>query len=331
MIRFATVGTSTITERFLEAAALVPPLKYAAAYSRDGARAAEFARRHGCDSSFDSLARLACSEQIDAVYLASPNAYHAPQSRLFLEHGKHVLCEKPIAVSAEEYCSLRDLARKNGVVYMEAMMSCNTLWHSRVRAAVEGLGTIALARLDFCQRSSRYDAFVSGTPQNIFDMSLHAGTLMDLGVYCVYAAVDLLGAPRRVLAASALFENGADRAGGAILDYGGFQALLSYSKAGQSALGSEIVGDNGTLKIASVSQYTGVTLVQDGCPELIVPEMPRAEVMRGEAERFAALVGAPEKNAACAAELSRLCETVHRCMDEIKRAAGLRYPAPANR
>lgn len=330
MIRFATVGTSKITEHFLEAAALVPELEYDASFSRDAAKAAGFAENHGAKRHFSDMLRLAQDSSIDAVYIATPNVFHARQSRLFLENGKHVLCEKPITCTPEEYAGLHALAAKNGLVYMEGMMSVNVPWHSEVSAALGEIGRPALARFDFCQRSSRYDAFCAGIPQNIFDMSLHAGTLMDLGVYCVYAAADMFGAPRSVTARASLFENGADCAGAAIFDYGSFPAVLSYSKAGQSAADSEIIGDCGVLKIASVSQYTGVTIVKNGESRVIVPKMPRREVMRGEAQRFCDMILRKEQNAEYSARLHSLAGTVQCCMAEIKRSAGLIYPEKRN-
>ena len=136
MIRFATVGTSKITEHFLEAAALVPELEYDASFSRDAAKAAGFAENHGAKRHFSDMLRLAQDSSIDAVYIATPNVFHALQSRLFLENGKHVLCEKPITCTPEEYAGLHALAAKNGLVYMEGMMSVNVPWHSEVSAAL---------------------------------------------------------------------------------------------------------------------------------------------------------------------------------------------------
>lgn len=326
MIRFATVGTSKITESFLEAAAEISELKYEAAFSRDAAKGAKFAQKYGAERYFSDIRELAEDSGIDAVYIATPNVLHFRQSRIFLECGKHVLCEKPITVSPEEYAELHSLADKAGLVYMEAMMSANVSWHSEVLNALGEIGRPALARFDFCQRSSRYDDFCRGIKQNIFDMSLHAGTLMDLGVYCVYAAADMFGAPRSVTARASLFENGADSAGAAVFDYGSFPAVLSYSKAGQSALGSEIIGDSGVLKISSVSQYTGVVLEKGGESRVIVPSMPRKEVMRGEAQKFCDMILRKEENAEYSARLHRLAGTVQCCMAEIKRCAGLIYP-----
>lgn len=82
MIRFATVGTNWITERFLEAASAIDDFQLTAVYSRTEERAAEFAGKHGAAHYFTSLKEMAESKAYDAVYLASPNAFHKEQAAL---------------------------------------------------------------------------------------------------------------------------------------------------------------------------------------------------------------------------------------------------------
>ena len=322
MIRLATVGTSAITDQFLEAVQSTGRMEHTAVYSRHVDTGRAFAEKHGVSAVYTDLEQMAKSD-IDAVYIATPNRFHAAQARVFLQNGKHVICEKPIATSREEYTQTKAIADRHACVYMEAMVSCNALWAPRVRQAVREIGRIHMARLDFCQRSSRLDAFLSGIPQNIFDMSLCAGTLMDLGVYCAYAAVDLLGMPDSITATAQYFDNGADCSGSAVFTYSGFPAVLTYSKAGQSVAGSEIIGENGTLVIDSVSQYAGARLIKDG-KETVLSDSPEHFVsMQGEVIRFADFI--ERKNINEYNELSDLALQVHGCMDKIKQAAGIVY------
>ena len=87
------------------------------------------------------------------------------------------------------------------------------------------------------------------------------GCLMDLGIYCVYAALDLFGKPESVCTAASLLPTGADGSGGSLWTYPGTGVSLSYSKTGQSRLGSEIIGDQGTVVLESVSKLTGIRIV----------------------------------------------------------------------
>ncbi len=327
MIRLATVGTSAITEKFLAACRRTGRYRLLACCSRTEERAKVFAKAQGFEKTFTSLEEMAADPEIDAVYIASPNVFHFPQSKLFLETGKHVICEKPIATCAREYRQLLELAQGRGLIYMEAIMSRHCAGRKVLHDGLGQIGKITQARIDFCQRSSRYDSFLRGEPVNIFDMSLAAGTLMDLGVYCVYAALDLFGPPEKVTAAAAFLPNGADGAGTAILTYPDFLATLTYSKTGHSAVGTEIIGDRGALCVGSISQYADIRLEKEGVAQQLLDTPERTAVMSGEAGRFADYV---EHFSQYQGEYEQVClltEQVHTCMDDIKDSAGIRYPA----
>lgn len=325
MIKLSTVGTSAICEHFLAGAEQTSEFVLDAVYSRSYEKGLQFAKKHNCSRVFTDISEMAADTRIDAVYIASPNAFHYEQSRIFLENGKHVLCEKPITTSAEEYKTLKTLADKNGLIYMEAIMSRHNKEYGAIKKVLGEIGNIRIARIDFNQRSSRLDSFLKGEKVNIFDMSLKAGTFMDLGVYCVYAALDLLGKPQDITAKSNFFPNGADSAGCAVLDYGDYSAILTYGKAGQSAVGSEIIGERGTIVIPSVSQYTGITLIKDGkiTPITSVPE--KQEIMSGEAQHFADYILRFSECKAEYDEISKLCYDVCAVMDEIKTKAEIKY------
>lgn len=325
MLNIATVGTSTITEKFIAACRFSGRFKLYAAYSRSKERAAEFAAKHGFEKSFSDLREMAEEPSIDAVYIATPNVFHAEQSRLFLNHGKNVLCEKPIATDSVTYGSLLKLAETNRLIYAEAIMSRHSPGRPALFEALPLIGRISQVRIDYCQRSSRYDRFKAGEHINIFDMSLGAGALMDLGVYCVYAAADLFGAPQSVAARASFLENGADCAGCAIFGYDGFSAVLTYSKTGDTALGSEIVGDGGTLKIRSVSQYNGISLIKDGKETPLYYSSHHPEIMGGEITAFADYIENPSRLAEYR-EVCGLTSAVHKATDAVKRQAGIKYP-----
>ena len=329
MIRLATVGTSWICDEFLKGADLTGEFSLKAVYSRNYETGKSFGEAHGCETVFTNLEEMAKSKDIDAVYIASPNSLHYSQSRVFLENGKHVICEKPIVTELSEYQELKQLADSKKLIYIEAIMSRHNKARGDIISALTEIGDIRTARIDFNQRSSRLDRFLSGEQVNIFDMSLHAGTLMDLGVYCVYAAVDMFGIPKTITADANFFENGADCAGSAIFNYGDFSAVLTYGKNGQSYIGSEIIGDKGVIKISSISQYDGVTLVKDGKETLITSINSKTEVMSGEAQKFADYINKFKSNSSDYEDISNLCADVHYCMDRIKEKANIVYKTRA--
>lgn len=329
MLKLATIGTSPICDSFLGGARLSGKFEHTAVYSRNYETGKAFAQKHGCKNVFTSLEQMASWDGIDCVYIASPNVFHAQQSKLFLENGKHVLCEKPIATSAKEYEELKLFADEKSLIYMEAIIPPHTSFHKPIKDALGKIGKISMAKIDFCQRSSKLDAYLAGKNPNIFNMSLHAGALMDLGVYCVYAAIDLLGVPKSVGANASYLSNGADSGGVAIFEYDDFNAVLTYAKNGQSRIGSEIVGEDGTLTIKSIGQYSGATLIDRyGNETEISGNLSKEELMSGEATAFADFIVNPAETGGRYGDISKLCLEVHRCMDSVKKKSGIVYPRP---
>ncbi len=319
MVCLATVGTSAITEHFLNACKTTKRYCFHACYSRSPEKAAAFAEKFGFSQTYTSLEEMARDPQVDAVYIASPNGLHYGQSKLFLEHGKHVICEKPIATCASEYEELLQLANSKGLIYMEAIISRHAFGREILTDALKQIGTISQARIDYCQRSSRYDAAMAGKYANVFDVTMAGGALMDLGVYCVYGALDLFGPPLDVKASATFLPNGADIAGSALLTYPGFLATLSYSKAGQGCCGTEIIGDRGVVKVGSISQYGDIRLIKDGNETLLLHMPTRNETMSGEARRFADYISS--QSSMDYTEICLLTRQVHQCMDAIKNSS----------
>lgn len=115
-VRFGIVGTNFISDWMVEGALQDSRFKLVAVCSREQHTADVFAARHNIPYTFTSLPDMAASPLIDAVYIASPNFLHASQSILCMNHGKHVLCEKPFASNAEEAGAMIEAAnRKRGV------------------------------------------------------------------------------------------------------------------------------------------------------------------------------------------------------------------------
>lgn len=323
MIRYATIGTSGVTEKFIRGCRLTGRYQHAAVYSRTEEKGRVFAERTGCNKVVTSLEQLAQDPDIDAVYIASPNGLHVVQSKFFLEHGKHVICEKPLVTASEEYKKLKQLADEKNVIYMEAIVSYHGKYRKSVKQALQKVGNIGIARINFCQLSNQYENLVKGNMPNIFNPALGGGALMDLGVYCVYGAVDLLGMPKNIKSSASFLTGGVNGSGCAIFDYDTYQAVLTYSLTGKSMLGSEIIGDQGTLKIGMISKYTDVTLVKDGTENRICDDIMTDQLMSGEAEHFADFIENRVLYEKDYQETSEICRQVHTCMDWIRDRNGL--------
>ncbi|MCL2299340.1 MAG: Gfo/Idh/MocA family oxidoreductase, partial [Firmicutes bacterium] len=196
MIPYAILGTGWISEAFY-AASLSADLVLRGVCSRTPESGLAFAHKIGQPGLpvFTSVEAIAAAPGIDAVYIASPNFLHAPQCEALLHAGKHVLCEKPVVTRPDDLARLQAIARKQGLILMEAIMYLQTPARQAVKAALPALGEITSAHFDFTQLSSKYDALARGELPNIFNPAMGTGAFNDLGVYCVYPALDFFGPP----------------------------------------------------------------------------------------------------------------------------------------
>ena len=325
MIRIGLVGTNWITERLLDGAAHVDDLVVSAVYSRTRERAEEFASQHGIPSQFTNLEEMAGSDKIDAVYIATPNSYHAEQAILFLQHGKHVLCEKPLAANSTEVQRMIETAKQHNVLLMEAMKSTLLPNFKVIEDNLHKLGTIRKYFASFCQYSSRYDKYKEGIVLNAFNPKFANGALMDLGVYCLYPLIALFGEPLEVKATGTLLESGVDSSGSVTLKYEDKDAVLMYSKVSNSALPWEIQGENGTMVISKVSSPEHVEIhYNDGTVESLTEEMPYPS-MYYETQEFVNLIeqGKTESNV----NTYFNSYTTMKVADAIRKDIGLNFPS----
>ncbi len=325
MINYATIGSGWIAESFINGCNLHPDkFKLSAVYSRTYEKGSEFGAKFGCDKVYTDLEAMAKDPSIDAVYIASPNAFHFIQSKIMLQNGKHVICEKPITVTPEEFSALQNLARIKGLIYMEALMAQHLPCREELIDAVNSLGRISHVRFDFSQRSSKYDGFLKGEHQNIFDPKMATGALMDLGIYCVYPCIDLFGKPNNIYAYCNKLSTDIDGEGGAIFHYGGFSAELTYSKTGQSHIGSEIIGDNGTLIIPSISKQTDMVIkYTNGKEKILTGDLEKHVLMSYEAVDFYRYITEPEKYSHDYKRTSKLSFDVCSTMYEMRKQANI--------
>lgn len=315
MIRLASIGTSSIASKFIAASGKVPGAEFAIVYSRDADRAREFAAANGLAGHSSDFEVLLASDDVDALYIASPNSVHYEQCLAAIRAGKHVLVEKPATTDAASFARLRDAAADAGVVLLEAMRNAYDPGMATIRELLPQLGAIRRASFDYCQRSARYDLVLAGQRVNIFDPAMGGGALLDLGVYCISAAVDLFGAPTAVVGQSVPLPTGADGAGAALLGYEDLVVDVSYSKISFSRRPSEIQGELGTLLIDHIDAPRKLRLVSSTESDITVDEP--VDNLHCSLERFVELVdGDRDANP----DQTRTLYTL-RIADEIRRQA----------
>ncbi|KOR87987.1 Gfo/Idh/MocA family protein [Paenibacillus solani] len=324
-IRFAIIGTNWITERFLQAALETEEFILAAVYSRTEDKGKAFAAKYADPKVYTDLAAMLQDDEIDAVYIASPNSYHVDQAILCMNHGKHVLCEKPMASNAAEVSAMIKAAKKNNVLLMEAMKSTLMPNFKTVRDNLYKLGPIRRYFASYCQYSSRYDSFKQGTVLNAFNPEYSNGSLMDLGIYCLYPMVTLFGKPDAVKASGYMLSSGVDGEGSLLLSYPEMDAVIMHSKISDSYAPTEIQGENGTMIIDKINQPYDVKIrYRDGTIENVT-QLQTHESMYYEAQEFIDLIRCGERESAVNTYANTL--TTAEIMEEARRQIGLAFPA----
>lgn len=205
--RFGIVGTGRISDWVLKGAVMEPRFEAAAVCSRSRESGKAFAEAHGIAKVYTDIDEMASDPEIDAIYIGTPNSTHHDLAILCMNHGKHVLCEKPMAANAKEVNEMIDVARANGVMLMEAMISTLCPNFVAARKHLAGMGAVRHYFASFCQYSSKYDLvkrIIAGEEDSPVPSSLNpercGGALMDIGIYTVFPMVALFGRPRGIKA-----------------------------------------------------------------------------------------------------------------------------------
>ncbi len=344
MIKLATIGTGNIVENFLDSIKDASEnmgfnkIEYVCAYSRDEEKAKEFAKKHGANRFETSLEKLAKADDIDGVYIASPNSLHYEQAILMLKNKKHVLCEKIIASNEKELVEMLKIAEENNVIILEAMRSIFDPAFEVIYNNLGKLGVIRRCSFNYCQYSSRYDKFKEGIVENAFNPEFSNGALTDIGIYCVYPMVHLFGMPDEIKSDAIILKdsdlkNSIDGAGTILFNYNSIyyknnknmQCEMIYSKISNSYTPSQIQGEEATMVIDHIANTKEINIYYNNKelePEKIIIQKPRHNLIY-EVIKWVELIETGERPILY--NKSSLMSL--KVVDEVRRQQGIVFPA----
>jgi len=244
-VRWGLLSTARINRRLIPAIRASARGRLVAVASRTPEAAAAYARDWDIPHSFGSYEAMLASDLVDAVYISLPNHLHAEWSVRALEAGKHVLCEKPLALSLAEVDRMAAAARAHNRILAEAFMYLHLPQTRLAQAWVrEGrLGEITLVRGYFSFR-------LSDRPHNIrLDPDKGGGSLWDIGVYPISFAQFMLGAlPQQVWGLAQIGDTGVDEVFAGQMHYAtGAVAQIGCSFRVPFYTMAEIIGTEGRL------------------------------------------------------------------------------------
>jgi predicted dehydrogenase len=295
VLRIGVLGAARIARDFVAAQDASRKVKVVAIASRDPAKAQAFAREFGIPRAHGSYEALLADREVDAIYNPLPNSLHAEWSIRAVEAGKHVLCEKPIAVTAAEARAMFAAARQHRVTLVEAYPYRAQAQTLKLR---ELLAQSAIGRLRVMQATI---GFMVSDPANIrLSAPLAGGALMDGGCYPV-SLVRLVAQERpvRVSASATWAASSVDNALLATLEHpSGFLAQIACCIASGWHRHALIAGEDGVLETNYFNHFprgdaTAAVVLKRGTKESSPVE--RIEVAGGngflaEADSFADLV-----------------------------------------
>jgi predicted dehydrogenase len=260
-IRWGILATGNIAHSFAGDLRLVPGARLSAVGSRSLGAAQDFAAAHGAVRAHGSYEELASDPDVDVVYVATPHSLHRANVELCLAAGKAVLCEKALALNADDAAAMVATSRASGLFLMEAMwMRCNpTILAIQDAVAAGAIGAVTAAAADF--------GFVPNLPSTdrVFDPALGASALLDIGIYPLTFASLFLGEPERIVSTGTLSERGIDLACSSALGYAdGAVASVSCTMTAVTPCHAFVAGRRGRIELEPrFSESRGFTLTNE--------------------------------------------------------------------
>ncbi|KAA5823434.1 Gfo/Idh/MocA family oxidoreductase [Algibacter amylolyticus] len=266
-INWGIIGLGSIANKFATDLLTIEGAKLYAVASRNQDKADAFAAKYNATKAFGSYEAMVEDKNIDAIYIATPHALHKENTSLCLQHGIAVLCEKPFAMNADEVAEMIAKAKAENVLLMEALWTYFLPHYQYVLKALEDkvFGNLVKLEADFGFHRDFDDS------TRLFNKSLGGGSLLDIGIYPIFAALSTLGIPKTINAQATYFENGADSSCTMLFDYDDTKALLKSTLLENTPTEAIFYCENGTIKINTMFHMpTTVTLIpKGGKPETI--------------------------------------------------------------
>ena len=260
-LRWGLLGLGRITRDFINDLFLVEGCEVAAVASRSTPKAAEFAAEFKVPKFYGSYADLFADPDLDIVYIGTPHNTHAELSIAAMDAGKHVLCEKPLAVNQHQVRQMIGAAQQNGVFLMEA------LWSRFNPSIAESLDLVkegAIGEVNYINADFSFAAKLD-VDGRLLNMDLAGGALLDVGIYPLFLAYSVFGKPREILATGRFHETGADIQTSIVLKYENGVAQAMGGLVSTSDMVGRIYGTRGSILFEPWWHKTqGYSLVVDG-------------------------------------------------------------------
>ncbi len=248
-IRLGTIGSGPIVHSILDNVKITEGIRLAAVYSRSLDKGRALAGEYGAEKVYTDMDAFLKDEEINTVYIASPNLLHYEQTKKALLAGKHVICEKPFCTRAEQARELTSLAREKHLFLADAVPTAYLPNFELLKSRLPEIGKVRLVLANYSQYSSRYDRLTEGEIPNVFNPKYGGGALMDINFYNVYLNVALFGKPEKVIYFPNIYRNLADTSGILVMQYEEFVSESAGAKDTWGVNSFQIEGEKGYIYV----------------------------------------------------------------------------------
>ena len=324
-IRWGILGCGKIARKFASDLKFVKDARLIAVAAREQINADVFAMEFQVPVAYGNYDALVNNSEVDVIYIATPHSHHYEHVKRCLKNRKAVLCEKAFTINLREAIELVELARKEKVFLMEAFWTRFLPHYSKAKEMIAGgkIGSIKFINAEFGFKPTPPIA------PRMFDPALGGGSLLDVGVYPVFLALDMLGKPDQIQASMVAASSGVDEQCSIQFRYdNGAMANLFSSFASNLATGADIAGDSGRLRMTH--RFHGPTTQLEYYPGIVDSrEQIDFEKAKGNGYEYEAQhVTDCLQNGLSESPLRTLDDTLllMEVLDQIRLKAGIHYP-----
>lgn len=321
IVKWGIIAPGKIARKFASDISLVKNTRLFAVASRDIRKAKQFAQEFGAERYYGNYEDLVNDPDVDVIYIASPHVFHFDQTKLCLNNGKHVLCEKPMGMNAQQVIAMAKLAKEKNLFLMEAFWTNFIPSFTKCKELVSQgvIGDIKVIQADFGFKA-HYDVNA-----RTFSKELGGGSLLDIGLYPVFLALELAGEPDHIKASAAIGSTGVDETCSMVFNYQdkGIIANLISSFLVSTPTEALIYGTHGTIKMHTQWHApTRISIIKDREEEVISFNEPGY----GYEYEIQEVVTCLQENSieSKSFPLSKSI-ALHQTLDRVRREIGLKY------
>ena len=330
-IQWGIMGLGNIAHKFVQDLKHVEGCQLYAVGSRNLEKTQTFSKQYGAPRCYDSYEALVADPKVDIIYVATPQTLHFENTLMALRAGKHVLCEKPLAVNTQQVKTMIQEAKARNLFFMEA------LWTRFIPGTQELLRLLREGEIgEVNYINANFGIVIPKNPESrLFKKSLGGGSLLDIGIYTVYLSLLIMGVPSEIQATGRMTDTQVDAFCGMLFSYpNGKKAVLESSIENCTPVEARIYGSKGSItmhenfhrteklsvvknsKISMSDKYAGLQVIE------------KKHVGNGYTHEIEEVVSCLQRGETESSQMSHqnsidLIET----LDRIREKIGLRYKA----